>query len=538
MIAVRSERDLIALALALIPRRENLSHPERDASNGIQPLRNSTLAGQVRGLIAAGLDPLGDAFARIRPSVVRRDAGATYTPAPIVGSMMTWATSEGSPLRVVDAGAGSGRFLLAAGRAFPRAALVGIEYDPIAALLLRANLASSGFLERSTIYVSDYRQVALPPIKGKTLFIGNPPYVRHHLIGEDAKNWFAHTAATFGVKASKLAGLHIHFFVRTLQLARPGDYGAFITSSEWLDVNYGATLRELLAHELGGVALHVLDPSVMPFSDAVTTGAITCFRVGRRPSQFKVRAVQSLEQLNGLSAGRLVPWPQMEAAKRWSIIVRPGPAVPDGYIELGEICRVHRGTVTGGNGIWIAGDHTDELPTELLTPTVTKARDLINAGNALENEGSLRRVVDLPEDLDELSPFTKGAVKRFLRWAKSRGAHESYTARNRRAWWSVGLKAPAPIICTYMARRAPAFVRNLCDARHINIAHGLYPRENLTEDQLNALAAWLRSNVGVESGRTYAGGLTKFEPKEVERLTIPNLPKLLEWHSETAAIAS
>jgi hypothetical protein len=89
-----------------------------------------------------------------------------------------------------------------------------------------------------------------------------------------------------------------------------------------------------------------------------------------------------------------------------------------------------------------------------------------------------------------------------------------------------------------MARRAPAFVRNLCDARHINIAHGLYPRENLTEDQLNALAAWLRSNVSVESGRTYAGGLTKFEPKEVEKLTIPNLPKLLEWHSETAAIAS
>ena len=82
-------------------------------------------------------------------------------------------------------------------------------------------------------------------------------------------------------------------------------------------------------------------------------------------------------------------------------------------------------------------------------------------------------------------------------------------------------------MCTYMARRAPAFVRNLCDARHINIAHGLYPREPLNDRQLNALASWLRVNVGVESGRTYAGGLTKFEPKEIERIAIPNLAALM-----------
>src|SRR3546814_2487309 len=48
-------------------------------------------------------------------------------------------------------------------------------------------------------------------------------------------------------------------------LFRSGDYGVFITSSEWLDVNYGATLRNLLTQRLGGVALHVLDPAIMPF---------------------------------------------------------------------------------------------------------------------------------------------------------------------------------------------------------------------------------------------------------------------------------
>src|SRR3546814_17415936 len=80
------------------------------------------------------------------------------------------------------------RFLLAAAVQFPKAQLVGIEYDPMAALLLRANLTVAGLMERSTIIVDDYRVAELPLIKGKTLFIGNPPYVRHHLIDADAKD--------------------------------------------------------------------------------------------------------------------------------------------------------------------------------------------------------------------------------------------------------------------------------------------------------------------------------------------------------------
>src|SRR3546814_5901926 len=80
-------------------------------------------------------------------------------------------------------------------------------------------------------------------------------------------------------------------------LFRSGDYGVFITSSEWLDVNYGATLRNLLTQRLGGVALHVLDPAIMPFSDATTTGAITCFRIGRR-SEEHTSELQSLMRIS------------------------------------------------------------------------------------------------------------------------------------------------------------------------------------------------------------------------------------------------
>ncbi|CAE6866180.1 tRNA1(Val) (adenine(37)-N6)-methyltransferase [Paraburkholderia nemoris] len=525
---LQTEGDLIAVASALAGPKSQLSDTERAMQKGASRRRlDGALLDATRAAILAGGDPLGEAFAVIRSAEERRTDGATYTPSCIVDSMMNWAEAEADPVRIVDPGAGTGRFLLAAATRFPKAKLIAIELDPLAALMLRANVAVLGLGKRTSVIVDDYRQVTLPAIKGQTLFIGNPPYVRHHNIGNDWKTWFADAAADFGVKASKLAGLHIHFFVRTLQLARKGDAGAFITSSEWLDVNYGATLRKLLAKELGGVGLHVLDPTAMPFSDAtMTTGAIACFKIGSEPESLRVREVKSLDSLNGLSAGTLISWDEVAKASRWSTIVRPGPGVPAGYIELGELCRVHRGQVTGNNGIWIAGAHTDQLPDAVLKATVTKARDLINAGDVLTDETFLKRVIDLPADLEELDADSLKAVRRFLTWAKKHGADQSYIAQHRRAWWSVGLKAPAPIVCTYMARRAPAFVRNLCGARHINIAHGLYPREALGEGVLDALAAWLRLNVGVESGRTYAGGLTKFEPKEIERLTIPKIENL------------
>lgn len=525
--SIESERALVALCLALLGPRPVLTPAERKAAKGVRPLAQSTMVRTTCAAIRKGADPLGDIFLRLRSPATRRGLGAVYTPSPIIQSMLNWSADQGTPVRVVDPGAGSGRYIVAAAARFPRAKLVAVELDPVAALMLRANLTVRGYIKRATIVVDDFRLTQLGAVKGTTLFLGNPPYVRHHDIGDDWKQWFSTSAKAYGVRASKLAGLHIHFFLRALQLAKPGDVGAFITSAEWLDVNYGATLRQLLADQLGGIAVHVLDAKAMPFENTATTGAITCFKVGQHTDALRVRAVESLATLNGLSKGAMVPWAQVKRAPRWSPFFKPARPIPEGYIELGELCRVHRGQVTGSNGIWIAGPHSQGLPDSVLIPTITKARDLLTAGDNLDCGRSLRCVVDLPADLDELDTADRAKVRKFLKWAQQQGADQSYIAQHRRAWWAVGLKGPAPILSTYMARRTPAFVRNLCGARHINIAHGLYPRENLPAATLDALADWLRKNVITDDGRTYAGGLTKFEPKELERVLVPSLEALL-----------
>lgn len=208
---IPAERALIGLAISLINDKRHLTTAERLLKkHAAKCTRDDTET--TRAAILAGDDPLGDEFCRVRSPKSRRLLGATYTPTAVVDVMIAWAASQSDvPKRVVDPGAGSGRFLMAAARKFSNAELVAVEIDPLASLLLRANAAVLGFTSRLKLHNCDYRELKLPITKGPTLFIGNPPYVRHHDIGEAWKDWLGTEAAKQGFKASKLAGLHVHF---------------------------------------------------------------------------------------------------------------------------------------------------------------------------------------------------------------------------------------------------------------------------------------------------------------------------------------
>jgi len=74
-----------------------------------------------------------------------------------------------------------------------------------------------------------------------------------------------------------------------------------------------------------------------------------------------------------------------------------------------------------------------------------------------------------------------------------------------------------------MARQAPLFALNPDGLALLNIGHGIYPNYRSTDDELVLLVSAL--NGAREqfrgAGRTYHGGLEKFEPGEMEALPVP-----------------
>lgn len=524
-----SEGALIRLALALGaadfggPLSQGELKIVRDAASFPQPSSAQVIA--ARSAILSGSDPLGDTFCALRQPSIRRADGAVYTPKAIVEPMIDWVLDQ-RPSRVIDAGAGSGRFVAEVLRRSPNLDAIAVDSDPVATLMTRAMTA---VLKAATARVvhGDYTRLKLPGISARTAFIGNPPYVRHHQLSTEAKAWAQKAAASVDHRISGLAGLHAYFFLATAILGRPDDVGCFVTSAEWLDVNYGEIMRSLVLGRLGGRSLHVIEPKALPFEGTQTTAVITAFEIGSRDEVIRLQDVETTDDLKDLAkAGRPVARARLQESSRWTGLLRSSAKAPAGYVQLGELCRVHRGTVTGANGVWVLRYQAD-LPASVLYPSVTRARELFAAGSVLDDDRHLRLVVDIPSELDELDRSDRAKINRFIRAAKMAGADKGYIAAHRRAWWSVGLAAPAPILATYMARRPPAFVMNAAEARHINIAHGLYPRQDLDARTLTRLAEALRLGAASAEGRVYAGGLIKFEPKEMERLMVPDLGTLM-----------
>lgn len=243
----------------------------------------------VRAGILGGDDPLGRAFCEVRSAVDRRSLGQVFTPWAVVRAMLDRAEDGPVPVRIVDLGCGSGRYIVSALQRFSGAHGIAIDTDPYATLMTRANALVLGVADRLDVRCEDYRAMKLPAVSGPTLYLGNPPYTRHHDIEARWKTWFRETAEHFGLTASPLAGLHAHFLLAIARHVRPGDRGVLITSSEWLDTNYGRLMRELLCGPLSVSSLHIIDPASQLFEDATVTGTITCFTVGEDVPEIRVQ---------------------------------------------------------------------------------------------------------------------------------------------------------------------------------------------------------------------------------------------------------
>ena len=275
-------------------------------------------------------------------------------------------------------------------------------------------------------------------------------------------------------------------------------------------------MRQLFCR-MGGDKLIRVDPGERVFPDALTTSVIGVWAVGNEGEiEFADLEARTVQRRTEIARDELLQ------RDKWPGFGRVFPKKSETHSVLGDYFRISRGQVTGCNHLWIATAETEQLiPERYLFPCVTDASEIINANGVLRDATKLRRVIDLPSDLNKLTVAERKKVDAFLELAKHSGASDSYIAKHRKPWWRVGLKPAAPIVMSYMGRRPPVFARNACQARVLNIAHAVVPLRPMSIRSQDKLVAWLNHNVCTTLGRTYGGGLVKFEPGEAMRIPIP-----------------
>ncbi len=146
-------------------------------------------------------------FCLLRSAEQRRRRGATYTPpANRRRDDWTWAESEGTPPATRHRSGGRVRSVPGRrSREVSRCQLIGVDVDPLATLMLRANAASEGVREsingpsHRLSTSSNCRRSRGPP----SLSAIRPMFVITILM-KQWKTWFATTAKRFGSTRARL----------------------------------------------------------------------------------------------------------------------------------------------------------------------------------------------------------------------------------------------------------------------------------------------------------------------------------------------
>ena len=136
---------------------------------------------------------------------------------------------------------------------------------------------------------------------------------------------------------------------------------------------------------------------------------------------------------------------------------------------------------------------------------------------------------------------TTPAVEAYVSRAEADGVHLGYINASRGVWYRLTVPEPPDALATCMARQATKFALNPDGALNLNTVHGLRRRHAFPVELVPVLVDWLNAHRDeLVGGRTYAGGLRKVEPKEMEGYLVPDIDGLRAWsttHHQAQATA-
>jgi hypothetical protein len=246
---------------------------------------------------------IGSIFERLISPEERHKYGQYYTRVEVVDLINSFCITKGDE-KVMDPACGGGTFLV---RAYIRkreikpdrkhnellSDLYGIDIANFAANLTIINLASRDLVEYENyprvqrndffnILSSDKMFISLPDHSGVKstdkdikrniaiplldAVIGNPPYIEQGKIpkNNDGENGCKHGTKEYynnlvkcesGAELSGRSDIHCYFWPHAMSFIKDNGYICFITSSQWLDVEYGFNLQKWILNNFEIVAL-------------------------------------------------------------------------------------------------------------------------------------------------------------------------------------------------------------------------------------------------------------------------------------------
>ena len=452
-------------------------------------------------------------------------------------------------IKFIDPAIGTGSFYSALLWAFPESYVdtaIGYEIDthygvPAARLWRDTSL---------DIRIADFTRECIPKEHKKfNMLVCNPPYVRHHYIPKDEKMRLrARTQKACDIEISGLAGLYCYFIGISHAWMADDAISCWLIPSEFMDVNYGSSIRQYLLDDVTLLRIHRFDPNNVQFKDALVSSAVIWFVKKQSPRNHDVRFTFG-ESLARPVLDRMISLDMLRMSSKWTRYPATNRCAPTGQPVLSDFFAIKRGLATGCNKYFILSD--DEIKRRGLPrnafksilpgPKMLHSNEILtdrNGNPALDKKLFLLDCSLKADETDDMHP----CLRKYLDEGERLGVDRRYICSHRKPWYSQDSRPPAMFMCTYIGRhsgneRNPfRFILNHSHATAANTYLMLYPLDPLAktlkknpflDKKIHEILNNIKPQDLLDAGRVYGGGLYKLEPRELGNVPVPAMEKLL-----------
>lgn len=466
-----------------------------------------------------------------------REKGQFWTPMWLANVMASWVTDR-KPAVLFDPAAGPGTFFAAARESGFVGEFAGFElHEAVLAEAYRFGLSP---IELRDVRVGDFidSQIATtyPAI------ISNPPYIRHHRLGEATKLALRGLAQhCLGFTLDGRVGLHVYFLLKCLAHLAPGGRLAFLLPADvcegvssaalWNKLTAKFRLDAVLTFEEGAAPFPAVDTNAMVFlfSNHAPETTVLWLRIRQPDSTAIFRALT--KDHAGATAGDAVLSHQRELSELVTTgLSRPPRNRASAGVALSHFARVMRGIATGANELFfLTSKQIAEyrLPFRFFRRALGRTRDC-PAGEITVADLATLDAADRPTWLLNLDrqPLESlpAAVRDYLRRGEETGLAERALIKTRTPWYRMEQRREPALLFAYLGRRDCRFVLNRAGVVPLTGFLCVYPWE---EDEEEVQKLWRVLNHPdtlanlIFVGKSYGGGALKVEPRQLDGLEIP-----------------
>ncbi len=444
-----------------------------------------------------------------------------YTPEPLAKAMVQ--TIGDHPKAIwLEPCVGKGAFLnTLSGRGIPRNRIFAID--------LSKSSEPSDSLAR-TLRGTEFLSWSLKTTRRFDRVVANPPYINLDHVPNAIKKAALKVRGVDGKNIRQGSNCWAAFLSACVNLLNPGGSLCFLLPSAWDYANYAAIIREQLPKQFRIFEVH---RSREPLFETVRDGCVVLIARGyKQTHQVMLRSEYeySAELIEGLNSRKSVSGKDARVSTKAHL-----QRNDDQYSILGDIIDIRLGGVTGDSKYFLLTESERaklKLPVDSLRPVLSRSRHLISSEITEKEWGSLRANGERVWLFDP-PPRTLGhpAVSSYIKLApEAGGCHQGRVKiEGRKIWYRTMLPRHVDGFISGMTSLGPWIA--FCKMPRLTASNTLYTvefRKRQTKDEKAAWAISLLISLQTRrngSARIYPEGLCKYEPGDLLKHKVSNIPR-------------